>query len=595
MNQAKEQFVSSYRILVRGLPVLAALAAAQACAPAATNQGTAPVAPNAGVGGPGNGALPLTYTARPTVGEITPADLMSRLYTIADDSMMGRQAGHRGNVMATDYIAAEFRRMGLEPAGENGTYFQAIPLVVRGIDPNVSLAVDGQALRAWEDFSPLPPSGTFPFGAELRASGTPVVFGGTLGGEMITDAQAAGKIVVLLPGNGANGQPNNRWWAGYPRERFPNAAAVAVAATEISPPVIRTYGQNESADLQEPGERPATGPAGMSITRGAAERLLGASPDGMRPGTAGKNVSGGFRFVARPSDAPARNVIAILRGSDPTVNRQYVGISAHNDHEGISDQAFDHDSAVAFNTVMRVQGANDPVRAPTPEQAARIRALRDSLSADGTRMDSIYNGADDDGSGTVTLLEIAEAFARSPNKPRRSILFISHTAEESGLLGSQWFSDHTTVPRDSIVTVLNMDMVGHGRAEEVRGGGPWSIQMIGSRRLSTELGDLIDAINGRRQNPMQIDYSWDAAGHPANRYCRSDHFMYARHGIPITYFSLGYHPHYHMVTDEAQYIDYDHMARVGGFLHEIATEVANRPGRLVVNGPRQDPNAPCRQ
>ncbi|HLM67233.1 MAG TPA: M20/M25/M40 family metallo-hydrolase, partial [Longimicrobium sp.] len=286
---------------------------------------------------------------------------------------------------------------------------------------------------------------------------------------------------------------------------------------------------------------------------------------------------------------------AILRGSDPRVNGQYVGISAHNDHEGFAAQALDHDSVVAYNTVIRPQGANDQPRTPTAAEAARIRALRDSLGADGNKMDSIYNGADDDGSGTVALLEIAEAFAGSASKPRRSILFISHTAEESGLLGSRWFSDHPTVPRDSIVTVLNMDMVGHGRAEEVRGGGPYSIQMIGSRRLSTELGDLIDALNGRRQNPMQIDYSWDAAGHPSNRYCRSDHFMYARHGIPITYFSLGYHPHYHMVTDEAQYIDYEHGARVASFLHDIAMDVANRAERLVVNGPRQDPNAPCRQ
>jgi hypothetical protein len=593
LNQAKEQFVSSYRTLARGLPVLA-LAAAQACAPAASMQESAPPA-SAGYDGPGSSVLPLTYTARPTVAAITPADLMSRLYIIADDSMMGRKAGHRGNAMATDYIAAEFRRMGLEPGGENGTYFQTIPLVIKGIGPGVALSVDGQALSAWNDFSPLPPSGTFPFGAELRANSTPVVFGGQLGGEMITDAQAAGKIVVLLPPNGANGQPNGRWWQGYPRERFPNAAAVAVASTEVSPPAIRTLGQSESESLQAPNERPATGPAGMSVTRAAAERLLGAPLAGMRPGTAGRTVTGGFRFSTRPADAPARNVVAILRGSDARVNQQYVGISAHNDHEGIAPQAFDHDSAVAFNTVMRQQGANDPVRQPTPEQAARIQALRRTLSADGTRMDSIYNGADDDGSGTVALLEIAEAFAAAPNRPRRSIMFISHTAEEGGLLGSQWFSDHPTVPRDSIVTVLNMDMVGHGRAEEVAGGGPYSIQMIGSRRLSTQLGDLIDAVNARRANPMQIDYSWDAAGHPANRYCRSDHFMYARHGIPITYFSLGYHPHYHMVTDEAQYIDYEHSARVASFLHEIATDVANRPARLVVDGPKQDPNAPCRQ
>jgi hypothetical protein len=585
--------VSSYRILARGLPVLA-LAATQACAPAASVQESAP-APSASGGMQGT-ALPRTYTARPTVAEITPGDLMSRLYIIADDSMMGRQAGHRGNAMATDYIAAEFRRMGLEPAGENGTFFQAIPLVVKGIEPGASLSVDGQALTLWDEVSPLPPQqGLFPFGAELRAQATPVVFGGTLGGEMITDAQAAGKLVVLLPPVGANGQPNGRWWTGYPAARFPGAAAVAVAASEISPAVIRTYGRNQSSELQDPRAAAPTGPAGLSVTRAAAEKLLGAPLAGMRPGTAGRAVTGGFRFGSRPTDAPARNVVAVLRGSDPSVNAQYVGISAHNDHEGFAAQAVDHDSLIAYNTVMRPQGANDQPRTPSAEQAARIRALRDSLNADGTFLDSIYNGADDDGSGTVALLEIAEAFARSGQRPRRSILFISHTAEEGGLLGSQWFSDHPTVPRDSIVTVLNMDMVGHGRASEVAGGGPYSIQMIGSRRLSTDLGNLIDALNGRRANPMQVDYSWDAAGHPSNRYCRSDHFMYARHGIPITYFSLGYHPHYHMVTDEPQYVDYEHTARVASFLHDIAAEVANRPARLVVDGPRQDPNAPCRQ
>ena len=590
--------MSSYRMLVRGLPVLA-LAAAQACAPASSMQEGAAPAPSAPTGPAASAptrALPLTYTARPTTPDITPADLMSRLYILADDSMMGRQAGHRGNVMATDYIAAEFRRMGLEPAGENGTFFQAIPLVVKGIAPGYSLSADGQALTAWTDFSPLPPlAGAFPFGPEMRAQGTAVVFGGQIGGEMITDAQAAGKAVVLLPPTGENGQPNGRWWPVYPAGRFPGAVAVAVAASDVSPPSILTYGQGESAELQEPGQAPAAGPAGMTVTRAAAERMMGAPLAGMRPGTAGRTVTGGFRFGSRPADAPARNVVAILRGSDPSVNHQYVGISAHNDHEGFADRPLDHDSVIAYNTVIRPQGANDRPRAPTAQEAARIRALRDSLAADGNKMDSIFNGADDDGSGTVALLEIAEAFASSPNRPRRSILFISHTAEESGLLGSEWFSDHPTVPRDSIVTVLNMDMVGHGRAEEVRGGGPYSIQMIGSRRLSTQLGDLIDALNGRRQNPMQIDYSWDAAGHPANRYCRSDHFMYARHGIPITYFSLGYHPHYHMVTDEPQYIDYEHTARVGVFLRDIATEVANRPARLVVDGPKQDPNAPCRQ
>ncbi len=185
--------------------------------------------------------------------------------------------------------------------------------------------------------------------------------------------------------------------------------------------------------------------------------------------------------------------------------------------------------------------------------------------------------------------------AAAPGRPARSILFVSHTAEESGLLGSRYFTEHPTVAREGIVALLNMDMVGHGRAEQVPGGGPHSVQMIGATRLSSQLGAAIDAVNARRERPMDIDLSWDTPGHPANRYCRSDHFMYARFGIPIAYLSLGYHPHYHMVTDEPQYVDYEHTARLAGFLHDVARELAERAERPVVDGPRQDPNAPCRQ
>lgn len=574
----------------------AALAAlAYGCAPAATVQPGTPAPAATQAVEPAPSILPARFAAQPTTARITPRDLMSRLYTIADDSMMGRQAGHRGNYMATEYIAAEFRRMGLEPAGENGTFFQTIPLTVTRLAPGASLSVDGAALRLGNDFVPLPHIETrFTYVPQMEVRDAPVVFGGRLGERMISDAQAAGKVVVVLPPI-VQGQVNYRMWL-VPQPELPSAAAVLVASLDISSQSLRNLPFAQQSGLVDVSQIPTRGPAGVIITADLARRLLGADPATLAPGAAGPaRVSGAFNYAPRPVDAPARNVVAILRGSDPAVNGQYVGISAHNDHEGFAETAVDHDSAIAYNTVMRPQGANDPVGTPTDAQWARIRALRDSLSRDGTKRDSIFNGADDDGSGTVALLEIAEAMASNSTRPRRSVLFISHTAEEAGLLGSRHFTDHSTVPRDSIVTVLNMDMVGHGRAEEVRGGGPYSIQMIGARRLSTELGTLIDALNGRRTPPMQIDYSWDAAGHPANRYCRSDHFMYARYGIPITYFSLGYHPHYHMVTDEPQYIDYDHSARVASFLHDIALEVANRPGRLVVDGPRQDPNAPCQQ
>jgi Zn-dependent M28 family amino/carboxypeptidase len=147
-------------------------------------------------------------------------------------------------------------------------------------------------------------------------------------------------------------------------------------------------------------------------------------------------------------------------------------------------------------------------------------------------------------------------------RPERSILFVWHTAEEKGLFGSKYFTDHPTVPRDSIVTQLNIDMIGRGDATDLAGGGPGYIQLIGSRRLSTELGDLVDKVNTEGKHGFTFDYQFDADGHPQNYYCRSDHYMYARYGIPITFFTTGSHEDYHQVSDEVQYIDFDKMTRV---------------------------------
>ncbi|HEX2190331.1 MAG TPA: M20/M25/M40 family metallo-hydrolase, partial [Longimicrobiaceae bacterium] len=434
-----------------------------------------------------DGELPLTHAPRPTTGAITPADLMTRLYVLADDSMMGRQAGTRGNAMATDYVAGEFRRLGLAPAGEDGTYFQTIPLVTRRLEPGATLRAGGEPLAQGTDWIPLQVvPGAPPPARELQAGGIPVVFGGRLGGEMVGGEKARGRAVVLLPPLGADGRPDYRFWTAWPGDRFRDAAAVLVASLEISPPGVASYFSTEQVDLGETGPAQAATPAVLLVSGAAAERLLGAALPNLRPGVPGGALHGAFRFADHPAAVPARNVVAVLPGSDPALRGEYVAISAHNDHEGVADRAVDHDSLLAYNLVMRPAGANDPRGDPTPQQWARIAAVRDSLGAlRPARLDSVYNGADDDGSGTVTLLEIAESLARSGTRPRRSVLFISHTAEEAGLLGSRHFSDHPTVPRDSIVALLNMDMVGHGRAWEVEGGGPRYLQIIGSRRLST--------------------------------------------------------------------------------------------------------------
>jgi len=273
-----------------------------------------------------------------------------------------------------------------------------------------------------------------------------------------------------------------------------------------------------------------------------------------------------------------------------------VAIGAHNDHDGIAPETLEHDSLRAFNRLMRPEGANSTPGEPSAEQAAQIRAILDSLRKERRpRLDSVLNGADDDGSGTVGVLEIAERLARGPIRPKRSVLFVWHTAEEMGLLGSNWFTRHPTVPRDSIVAQLNVDMIGRGGAADIPGGGPAYVQIIGSRRLSTELGDLIDRVNTDGKHGFQFDYTFDADGHPSNYYCRSDHYMYARFGIPIAFFTTGSHPDYHQLTDEAQYIDYDKMTRVTRLIGDVALAVANLDHRLVVDKPKPDPEGVCKQ
>ncbi|HWH53214.1 MAG TPA: M28 family peptidase, partial [Gemmatimonadaceae bacterium] len=207
------------------------------------------------------------------------------------------------------------------------------------------------------------------------------------------------------------------------------------------------------------------------------------------------------------------------------------------------------------------------------------------------RRDSIMNGADDDGSGTVILLEIAERMATE--HPARSIIFVSHEGEEAGLLGSRWFTDHPTIALDSVVAALNMDMEAKGRVDQVKFGGPTSIQTLGSRRLSREFGDIIDSVNAVRPVVMAVDKTWDVSANPMNRFCRSDQVNYVHHDVPVTYFSTGYAEDYHQATDEPQYADYDHMAKIGGFVHDIAWAISQRRNRPAISG--ADPSYPaCR-
>ena len=533
-------------------------------------------------------------TTAPEESVVVSADhLRQLLFAFADDSMQGREAGEQGSYMGTTFLATQAQLDGLEPAGENGTYFQTIPLRVRTVF--VDVAVAGEDLELGTHVLPIPPIQGIPAGIAGVVDGIPVVYGGQAGGgDEIAGDQGAGKVVVLAAAVGPNGPAFSVSRGSL--QKFATAAAVVMVNLDYAPPGLVGFLTAPSTYVDEGNGDAGPLPLLMAVTGRVGELLMGGSLDSIQPGAEGQPMQGSFGFTEDAPDAPARNVIALLRGSDPVLSSEYVVVSTHNDHIGMASSAVDHDSLRAYLEVVRPGGADSPQREATVEEQERIREIRSALRQQhGARADSIYNGADDDGSGSVAVLEVARAMAAAPERPRRSILFVWHTAEELGLFGAQHFTDHPTVPRDAIVADINADMIGRGRADDVEGGGPGYMQLIGSRRLSTELGDMVEAVNTDENHGFVFDYAFDADGHPENYYCRSDHYMYARYGIPIVFMSTGGHRDYHQLTDEPQYIDYDKLARVAGFMQALTLRVANLDHRVVVDKPVPDINAPCQQ
>lgn len=526
-------------------------------------------------------ALPLKLPPRPTSGPISVPDLMTRLYRIADDSMGGRPTGSEGHLKVTQYIADEARRLGLQPAGPDGSYFQNLPMTFRGFAAGSSLMLGNRSFVMGTDFAPMVARG----GQPRVTNRAVVIVGGTHGDSStwISAAEARGKVVVLRP-NDRLLQLDQRFLAVGPDSRFAEAAAVVVPAWEQLAAPARAQLSRPSLAFGAEVFGPMLPPT-LIASRAMVDALI-AQP--------GAEVGLNLRYDV--TQAPARNVVAVLPGSDPALRGQYVALGAHTDHDPLLARGLDHDSLRAFNQARDRIARESGTRRPTPAQLAQVRVNVDSLRAlRPARSDSIKNGADDDGSGTVALLEIAEAFASSNTKPKRSLLFVWHAAEEIGLLGAELYSREPTVPMDSIVAQLNMDMVGRGGAADIAGGGPQYIQLVGSRRLSRELGDLVESINARQPMPFRFDYSFDADGHPENIYCRSDHAMYARYGVPVTFFHTGLHPDYHQVTDEPQYIDYEKLSRVSTLVFEVAKELGNRADRPRLSAPKPDPAARCRQ
>ena len=486
---------------------------------------------------PANAPAPAAPTAAPAAAgiraaeTITATDMHARIAFLSSDAMRGRDTPSPGLDSAAAYLVREYRRMGLEPAGENGTFYQMYPFGLRRVDAartglRVRSARGQQTLRYGEDF--FVAGGTT---ADLEGG---LVFAGREIGGAGTPAGTYRDRVVLtaLPGEFTRDFRLLRTQQATAAEREGARAIVHVLDRSWTRDRIAEFAGRGAQPARALGERP--GYPQFLVSYAAADRLFTAG--GLRlnelyiRASAGSidpvSIPGLTATAGAPQEAldraTAPNVVAVLRGSDPVLRNEYVVLSAHMDHVGV--------------------GA--PVNG-----------------------DSIYNGADDDASGTAALVEIAEAMASLPVRPRRSVIFLNVSGEEKGLLGSRWYSDHPTVPLQQIVANVNIDMISRNS--------PDTVVVIG-KDYST-LGQVVNAV-GARHPELRLTASDDIL--PEERFFfRSDHFNFARKEIPAIFFFTGVHEDYHRPSDSVDKIDSDKAMRVTRLIFHTVMAIANADGR----------------
>lgn len=496
---------------------------------------------------------------------ITQGVLRAHLGFIASDALEGRKTPSRGLDAAAAYLVSHLSRLGLRPAGDQGSYLQAIALTRRTVLLDKTLiAVGGRTLAYGDDFLPGDVPGKVEAGLVYVGNGTVIRSRGV---DPYTDLDVRGKIVIThmgLPAGFTQGDlkgPRGQDWE-MPADAARARGAVAVLYLPDYPTLVRWADTRDTrltrgtltvnAFTDGPGPLPSATLSARGVGALFAGQAIGAQEVFQRAvrrePAAPFALTGPTARLEIPTTDEAfttNNVVAVLEGSDPALAGEYVALGAHYDHLGTAPKA-------------------------------------------GASGDTIYNGADDDGSGTVGLLAIAEAFATTRPRPKRSLLFVWHTGEEAGLWGSRYFTDHPTVPLDRVVAQLNIDMIGRGRpVGSPRPNNPLalteldSVYVVGARRLSAELGDVVERVNAGYHR-LRYDYALDAPDNPAGIYERSDHYQYAKHGIPIAFFFTGVHDDYHGLDDEIDGIDFPKLQRITQTVYGIARELATRRNRPKV-------------
>ncbi len=517
--------------------------------------------------------LPATYAQRTAhkskasatnqrgVETIAANQIRDYLTFIASDEMEGRDTPSRGLDTTAKFLAMNLTRWGFKPAGGDGTFFQRIELNRNRADSAQSkVEFNGRTLTVGTDY--LPAAGFGNVSGQLVFAGS-----GWLVKSKEIDAykgiDPAGRIVVIA--GAPNSPPRGISRADYGKDAMnPVDYARSKGVVGLIYIADSQYVANWQRNRQRTMERGVTVVAkfqtqqptatlpsivitpetATALFAGEAQSISDPTPPAPFALSDQKKVS--MNIANSNQVIPTQNVVAIWEGSDPTLKDEYVALGAHYDHVG------------------------------------------SSCPPAGT--DTICNGADDDGSGTTALLAMAEAFAKAPVRPKRSVLFVWHCGEEKGLWGSRYFTEYPTVPLKQIVAQINIDMIGRSKKEgdtnprnsELTG--PDAVYLIGSTMMSTELGELVNKVNKSYLN-INFDTKYDDPKDPNRFFFRSDHYNYAKKGIPIIFFFDGVHEDYHRPGDTADKIDYQKMEKITRTIYMTLWEIGNRPVRLKVDKP----------
>ncbi|MEP6925419.1 MAG: M28 family peptidase [Pyrinomonadaceae bacterium] len=513
--------------------------------------------------------------ARRAADNITAAQMKDYLSFIASDEMEGRDTPSRGLNTTAKFIATMLSRWNVKPAGDDG-YFQKI--VLRGTVPDAdksSLEINGQKFNLGDDVLRIA-------GMSETALSAPLVYGGdgwlikSKNIDALAGVDIKGKIVVLY----GNGMPS-----GFTLTPLPNGTA--------------------RQDLTGQRGTDWADPATYARSKGAAGIIVIASDGAQSKWSAVKDFYSRGRFVVdklTPATAPDNFAFPVIFVSQKVANTLFTGESVNPLQAGMStggSAAFEMsankkvsltvatktETVMTQNVVGIIEGSDPVLKSEVVALGAHYDHIGMNPLASG---DQINNGADDDGSGTTAILSIAEALSKAPKKPKRSVLFVWHCGEEKGLWGSDYFTSFPTVPLEKVVTQLNIDMIGRTKKtgdtnplnKELSGAN--EIYVIGSKMMSAQLGSLSEAVNNSYLK-LTFDYRYDAPNDPNNFYGRSDHYNYAKKGVPIIFYFDGVHEDYHRPGDEVSKIDFDKMQRVTRTVFLTMWELSDLKARPVID------------